>query len=103
MVIPLFDDGEALNWSIGLHREPHAFSPDLVEEFILRGTHRSRDAKPMIQKELDELTQFSEQNAGNRGDPAISASEVTPKVSGLEIATFPSHQQTRRRRLFRFF
>ena len=89
MVIPLFDDGEALNWSIGLHREPNAFSPDLVEEFILRGNLIGRVTRNLvIQKELDELNaQFSEQLQEIAAIQRSLLPEVTPKVSGLEIAT----------------
>ncbi len=89
MVIPLFDDGEALNWSIGLHREPGAFSPDLVEEFILRGNLIGRVTRNLvIQKELDELNaQFSEQLQEIAAIQRSLLPEVTPKVPGLEIAT----------------
>lgn len=89
MVIPLFDDGEALNWSVGLHREPDAFSPELVEEFILRGNLIGRVTRNLvIQKELDDLNaQFSEQLQEIAAIQRSLLPEVTPKISGLEIAT----------------
>ncbi|MEM6334657.1 MAG: GAF domain-containing SpoIIE family protein phosphatase [Planctomycetota bacterium] len=35
-VLPLYDDGQALNWSIMLRRAPHGFTPKDLEELLLR-------------------------------------------------------------------
>jgi sigma-B regulation protein RsbU (phosphoserine phosphatase) len=89
MVIPLFDDGEALNWSIGLHREPDAFTADLVEEFILRGNLIGRVTRNLvIQKELDHLNaQFAQQLQEIAAIQRSLLPDITPTVDGFEIAT----------------
>ncbi len=89
MVIPLFDEGEALNWSVGLHRQPDAFNPDQVEEFILRGNLIGRVTRNLvIQKELDQLNaQFSQQLQEIAAIQRSLLPAVTPTVPGLEIAT----------------
>lgn len=89
MVIPLFDDGEALNWSIGLHRSPDAFTNDQVEEFILRGNLIGRVTRNLvIQKELDDLNaQFAQQLQEIAAIQRSLLPALTPTVDGLEIAT----------------
>lgn len=89
MIIPLFDDGKALNWSVGLHREPNAFRAEQVEEFILRGNLIGRVTRNLvIQKELDALNaQFAEQLQEIAAIQQSLLPAVTPTVPGLEIAT----------------
>jgi len=89
MAIPLYDDGQALNWSVGLHREADAFRSSQVEEFILRGNLIGRVTRNLvIQKELDALNaQFAEQLQEIAAIQQSLLPSVTPTVSGIEIAT----------------
>ncbi len=89
LMIPLFDDGEALNWSIALHREPNAFSSSQVEEFVMRGNLIGRVTRNLvIRKELDRLNlQFDQQLQEIAAIQRSLLPEVTPTVNGLEIAT----------------
>ncbi len=55
MAIPLFDDGEPLNWSITLRNDPEAFTLQELEETILRGNLGGAMVKnAMITKQLIE-------------------------------------------------
>ncbi|MFG0293464.1 MAG: PP2C family protein-serine/threonine phosphatase [Phycisphaerales bacterium JB050] len=89
VVVPLFDNGESLNWAIGLHHEPNAFTPDQVEEFIMRGNLIGRVTRNLvIRQELDRLNlQFAQQLQEIAAIQRSLLPEVTPTVDGLEIAT----------------
>jgi sigma-B regulation protein RsbU (phosphoserine phosphatase) len=89
LVNPLFDDGQAINWSITFRLEPRAYTLADAEAFILRGNIIGRMTKTLVVanqvRELNaKLTAQLEQIA------QIQRSllpEQTPKVAGLEIAT----------------
>lgn len=89
MVIPLFDSGEALNWSIALHSEPNAFSEKQVEEFLLRGNLIGRVTRNLvIQREIDQLNrQLSDQLQQIAAIQRSLLPDRTPAVAGLSIAT----------------
>jgi len=67
MAVPLFDNGEPLNWAIVLRREPDAFTIEDLENQILRGNliggtvrtvllaNRLRAANEQIRREMDRI------------------------------------------------
>lgn len=70
VVLPLYDDGKALNWSIMLRRDPDGFTPSDLEELLLRanlvGTcvrhvrmgQQLTDAKRALAVEIDKIAQI---------------------------------------------
>ena len=70
MAIPLFDNGEPLNWSITLRPEPDAFTLAELEDTILRAnlggatirntivTNELRDANVAIENELEQIAKI---------------------------------------------
>jgi sigma-B regulation protein RsbU (phosphoserine phosphatase) len=89
MAIPLFDQGEPLNWAIMLRREPEAFSVADLEESIIRAnlvgsTVRSvlaaqelREAHRRIHREVRQIAAIQRALLPQR----------TPDIPGLRIAT----------------
>jgi phosphoserine phosphatase RsbU/P len=58
MAIPLFDDGEPLNWAISLRKSPTGFSLEDVEDAILRGNLAGGQVRNvLIAKQLREANQ----------------------------------------------
>ncbi|MHC4911147.1 MAG: PP2C family protein-serine/threonine phosphatase [Planctomycetota bacterium] len=94
MAIPLFDDGEPLNWAIMLRRDPVGYSVEDLEDSILRANlvglsvrnvltaQRLREAMGHISREVDQIARIQK---------ALLPSEL-PDVPGVQlgasIATF---------------
>ncbi len=58
MIVPLFDEGRALNWSLMLRREENAFAVEELENLFLRGNLIGRMTKNLIvQREVKDLNQ----------------------------------------------
>lgn len=89
MAIPLFDNGEPLNWSISLSEKPNAFSEKELEEAILRtnlgGTavrnsltaNELREANKRIQHEVKHIARIQRS----------LLPQTLPKFPGISLAT----------------
>ncbi len=89
MAIPLFDQGEPLNWSITLRRDPEGFSEQELEDAILRTNlggatvknvlvnRQLREANAHIRKEIDEIARIQR----------ALLPQTLPKLKGISIAT----------------
>jgi sigma-B regulation protein RsbU (phosphoserine phosphatase) len=87
MAIPLFDDGEPLNWAISLREDPQGFSVSELEDAILRsniaGTtvrnvmiaSKLREANERIRREIHEIARIQR---------ALLPREI-PEIPGLSI------------------
>lgn len=89
MAIPLFDNGEPLNWAIMLDKEPEAFSVDDLEEQILRanlvgGTVKNTLISKQLREANEQIRQEMEQIA--RIQRSLLPQSL-PHVPGLTIAT----------------
>jgi len=85
---PLFDEGEALNWSITFRREPEGLDPDNAAEVFLRGNIIGRMTKSLVlakqARELNAaLTEQLEQIAQIQRSLLPDA---LPSIPGLSIA-----------------
>ena len=69
MIIPLFENGEPLNWSIQLREDPEGFTIEELEESVLRNlggatvrnviiTRQLREANQRIQREIDQIAKI---------------------------------------------
>jgi sigma-B regulation protein RsbU (phosphoserine phosphatase) len=88
MAIPLFENGEALNWSITLRKEPDGFTMADLEESILRTnlggaavrnvmiTNQLREANHRIQHEINQIAAIQR---------ALLPDQM-PEIDGLKIA-----------------
>jgi sigma-B regulation protein RsbU (phosphoserine phosphatase) len=88
MAIPLFADGEPLNWAITLRKSPEGFSVEELEEAILRsnlvgGTVRStlmarqlREAHRSIEREIEKIAEIQR---------SLLPSAM-PEIAGLSLA-----------------
>jgi sigma-B regulation protein RsbU (phosphoserine phosphatase) len=88
MLVPLFDKGEALNWSLMLRLENDAFSEDDLETFLVRGNVIGRMTRNLvIQKEIEKLNERLQ----NQLDEIAALQRAMlpqrlPKVPGLDVA-----------------
>jgi sigma-B regulation protein RsbU (phosphoserine phosphatase) len=88
MAIPLFDNGEPLNWGIMIRHEPEGFSIEELEETILRGNliggtvrnklleRELRAANEKIQAEVDQIASIQR---------ALLPDPI-PEIAGLTIS-----------------
>jgi len=96
MAIPLFDDGQALNWAISLFEEPDAMTVEELQEYVLRsnlvgGTVRHvltakklREANNEIAAEVDRIASIQR---------ALLPRHL-PKIPGLSIgASYETYDQ----------
>jgi sigma-B regulation protein RsbU (phosphoserine phosphatase) len=88
MAIPIFDEGEPMNWAIFLHTENDGFGPDDLESAILRSNvigraarqvQIARDLRKANQRINDEVTQIA--TIQRTLLPA-----TLPKIPGLQMA-----------------
>lgn len=89
MAVPLFDDGEPLNWAILLKRDPEAFTMEDLEESILRSNlvggkvkytllaKQLRDANERIRGEMQQIARIQRS----------LLPQSLPHIPGLSIAT----------------
>jgi sigma-B regulation protein RsbU (phosphoserine phosphatase) len=89
LVIPLYDEGEAKNWSVQFRRSPEGFSPDECETTIMTanlvgGTNRRmgltrevRELNARLNKQFEDLARIQR---------ALLPSKI-PDIPGLKIAT----------------
>jgi sigma-B regulation protein RsbU (phosphoserine phosphatase) len=89
MAIPLFENGEPLNWSITLREDPEGFSVKELEDTILRAnlggatvrnvmmTNQLREANERAQREIEEIAKIQR----------ALLPQSLPHVRGLSIAT----------------
>jgi sigma-B regulation protein RsbU (phosphoserine phosphatase) len=89
MAIPLFDNGEPLNWSISLSEEPDAFTEQELEEAILRTNlggsavrnviiaNQLREANDRIQHEVKQIARIQR----------ALLPQTLPKFPGIALAT----------------
>ncbi len=88
MAIPLFDDGEPVNWAISLRKEPDGFCVNDLEEWILRsnlvgGTVKNtvmakqlRAANEAIHREVDQIASIQR----------TLLPQKMPRISGVRLA-----------------
>ena len=77
LAIPLFDDGEPLNWAISLDEDPHGFSVKELEDTILQGNLVGGTVKRVLMaQQLNEANQRA-------------AAEVR-KIADIQRALLPS-------------
>ncbi len=89
VAVPLFDNGEALNWAITFREDPTSGSPEEVDEFLLRGNliggmTRTLLVSQQVNQLNEQLVEQLEQIA--QIQRSLLPSEV-PKIPGLNIAT----------------
>ena len=89
MAIPIFDDGEPLNWAIFLHREDDGFDADDLEQAILRSNvigraarnvqiaSQLRQAHGLIQAEVEQIATIQR---------TLLPAKI-PDIAGLRFAT----------------
>jgi sigma-B regulation protein RsbU (phosphoserine phosphatase) len=88
MAIPLFDQGEPLNWSITLRREPEGISIKELEDAILRSNLGGATVKNVIvNRQLREANQYKEREIEQiaRIQRALLP-EKLPEIPGVRIA-----------------
>lgn len=96
MAIPLFDEGEPLNWAISLRKDPRGFSVQELEEAILRSNlggatvkntminQRLRKANEHIRREVEQIAAIQR---------SLLPSEM-PEIDGLTIsASYETYDQ----------
>ena len=104
MVTPLFDQGEALNWSIPLRRAPNAFSVTEIEEFLMRGNVIGRMTRNLViqqeierlnerlRSQLDQIASIQQSLIPNRLPPipglSLAASYLTSNEAGGDYYDF---------------
>jgi len=88
MAIPLFDNGEPLNWAITLRRDPESFAIEEMEESILRSnlggamvkntmiTRQLRQANETIRREVQQIAAIQR----------ALLPKTVPDIPGLSIA-----------------
>lgn len=89
MAIPLFDNGEPLNWSIQLSKDPEAFTEVELENAILRANLVGGTVKnTLVSKQLREANDRIRSEMENiaRIQKALLPQDL-PKIPGLTIAT----------------
>lgn len=89
MAIPLFDNGEPLNWSIQLSKDPEAFTAAELENAILRANLVGGTVKnTLISKQLREANVRNRQELEHiaRIQKALLP-QTLPQIPGLTIAT----------------
>lgn len=89
MAIPLFDDGEAVNWAIVFDRFPDGLTPGHLDEFAIRGNLVGRMTKGLIDRlEAERLNdQLSRQLQQIADIQRSLLPQVTPKIPGVKLAT----------------
>ena len=93
MAIPLFDDGQPLNWAIELDEEDNRFSVEQLEEAILRANLVGNTVRNvLIAKQLGEASSWIQREIDQIASIQRSLLPAgIPQIPGLEIAT---HYQT---------
>lgn len=96
MVVPLFDEGRALNWSIGMREAPNSFTEADVEELMLRGNLIGRMTRNLIvRKEVEKLNEERRRQIDMiaRIQQSLLPQDL-PETAGLTIATsyLPSNE-----------
>lgn len=86
---PLFDEGQALNWSISFKRDPEGFSALDAESFVLRGNIIGRMTKSLvIAKQVKDLnTRLAAQLEEIAQIQRSLLPSQLPDAPGLNIAT----------------
>jgi sigma-B regulation protein RsbU (phosphoserine phosphatase) len=89
LVIPLYDEGESINWSVMLRRDPGAFTQDELQDLLLRGNLIGRMTRNLvIRKEVERLnTRLTQQFEEIAQIQMSLLPQKTPSVAGLDIAT----------------
>lgn len=89
LVMPLFDEGRALNWGVILRRDPDAFTRQDMEEFLYRGNLIGRMTRNLIIRgEVERLNrQLTEQLEEIAAVQRALLPDRTPSVPGLSIAS----------------
>lgn len=89
MVIPLFDEGDALNWSIMLARAPGTFDMQTLEQYLMQGNIIGRMTRSLIiKKDVVRLNERLTQQLDEISSIQRSLlPRVLPEVPGLSIAT----------------
>jgi len=88
MAVPLFDNGEPLNWSISLRRDPEGFTVEELEDAILRNnlvgsTVRNVLARKEIHRAHDEIRREVQRIAAIQ---RALLPERVPDIAGLALA-----------------
>ncbi len=88
LVVPLFDSGAALNWSIVLRDENDAFSEHDAEDYLMQGNLIGRMTRNLvIQRQINDLNaKLTEQLDEIAAIQRSLLPERLPSVPGLQVA-----------------
>ncbi|MEQ9616493.1 MAG: PP2C family protein-serine/threonine phosphatase [Phycisphaerales bacterium] len=89
MAIPLFDNGEAINWGVVFHREPDGLTVEGLDDFAFRGNLIGRMTRSLVmQREVNRLNeQLSKQLREIANIQRSLLPQKTPTIPGLKLAT----------------
>jgi len=87
MAIPLFDNGEPLNWAIMLSEEPEGYDVRQLEETILRGNLVGGTVKTkLLTKELKKANEAAQREVQQIADIQTALlPDPLPNIAGLKI------------------
>jgi len=88
MAVPLFDNGEPLNWSIALRRDPEAFTVEELEDVILRNNLVGSTIRNVLaRQEIARTHETIRQEVQRIADIQRSLlPERMPDISGVKMA-----------------
>lgn len=88
LATPLFDDGRALNWALAFVKEPDAYSPEDIEEILLRANLVGGTVRHVrVAQELREANAYIQREMNRIGDiQRALLPESLPEIEGLSIA-----------------
>jgi sigma-B regulation protein RsbU (phosphoserine phosphatase) len=89
MAVPLFDNGEPLNWSISMSEDPEGFSESELEESILRANLGGTAVRNVIiankLRDANERTKLEVKRIANIQRSLLP--QTLPKFPGISVAT----------------
>ncbi|MEO1129694.1 MAG: PP2C family protein-serine/threonine phosphatase [Planctomycetota bacterium] len=88
ILAPLFDEGQALNWSMIVRREPEGFTPEEAEEFMMRANMGGRMTRGLVLKrEVEELNQrlVAQLDEISSIQRSLLPDRI-PKIPGMDVA-----------------
>ncbi|MFM9958244.1 MAG: PP2C family protein-serine/threonine phosphatase [Phycisphaerales bacterium] len=88
MAIPLYDQGQVLNWGVIFRHDPRGFSPEELEDQLMRGNLIGGMVKNLVNaRRIEELnTQLSEQMQQVANIQRSLIPQMLPDVPGVSLA-----------------